>query len=674
MASEHAPAPLIFQHPGNGPKDSFPLGNGAAAANVWSAPGGSVHLQPALSDAWDESMRLLKLGEVSLTHPKIDLTTWRETFDAATATWHIQTGSIELRIWVDAHADLIHFEGSEGWQAHWTQWRNQERELIGREAHSAKGLEYGPVPAKVYPDRCLRQTETETIWVHANRHSLRDLLLDHQGLSDWIGQEVDSLQNAVFGGRLRKERSGYSLTLHANCGSVDNWLQTLPEPGQTKRSEHEAHWEAFWDRSWVALSGFPEAEDLTRAAALHRYVVACCASGKWPVKFNGGLLTTAWGLPEEDFDPDYRRWGGGYWFQNTRLTYWPMLASGDHGQMLSLFRFYLGRLPFFKHRTRSWYGHAGAFVPEVITVWGTYLGQQYGWDRKGKAVHEVDNIYLRRYWTAGLELSLMMLDYTEHTGNEAFFENDALPFIREVLLFYREHFPERDERGKLKMTRAQCLEMWHTTTNPAPDLAGLRAVLARMIDKDSEEAEEWRHFLAELPPQPEGIDAKGKPILLPAEEIFGEAQNTENPELYAVFPFRVFTARQSGADKARRAFLSRSHRHAFGWHQHAQQAALLGLPDAAATALLELLDAPNPGRFPAFWGPNLDWIPDFDHGSNLLMGLQTMLLQSEGTQTHLFPAWPKHWNVKFRLHAPGQRIIEGAWQDGQAVSRGPVSV
>lgn len=655
----HAPQVLSFDRPGDGPRDSFPLGNGRVAANVWSSPDGAVHVQPAHADAWDESMRLLKLGEVRLTHPGVDPGCWEEQFEAASATWRMKSGAVVLRVWIEAETPVLRLQGSPGWRAEWRQWRDRERVLEGREAHSAKGLEQGPVAPTVRPDRCLKNTATETIWVHANGSSLRDLLLEQQGLGDWIGREPDPVRELVFGGRLSRESDGLALTLHARSGSIEEWMETLPTPGPARRAEHEAWWAEFWGRSWIELDGFAEAERLTRAAALHRYVAACCARGNWPLKFNGGLFTTEWGVEGEAFDADYRRWGGGYWFQNTRLSYWPMLASGDHEQMLPFFRFYLRLLPFFRHRTRRWFGHGGAFVPEVVTLWGTYLGQHYGWDRAGKAVHEVDNVYVRRYWTAGLELSFMMLEHLRHTGDRAFFETEARPFIRDVLRFYREHFPERDARGRLRMSGAQCIEMWHTTTNPAPDLAGLRAVLGRMIDEDAEEAEAWRAFEAILPPQPEGRDEEGRAVLLPAEETTGEAQNTENPELYAVFPFRIFTVGRPGLEMARRAFLARPHARAFGWHQHAQQAALLGLADEAAAAVLEFLDAPNPGRFPAFWGPNLDWIPDLDHGANLVLGLQTMLLQPTEDGHRTFPAWPKGWGARFRLHAPNGEVVEG---------------
>ena len=41
-----------------------------------------------------------------------------------------------------------------------------------------------------------------------------------------------------------------------------------------------------------------------------------------------------------------------------------------------------------------------------------------------------------------------------------------------------------------------------------------------------------------------------------------------------------------------------------------------------------------------------------------MIGLQEMLLQTNGEQILLFPAWPKEWNVHFKLHAPGETTVE----------------
>jgi hypothetical protein len=107
--------------------------------------------------------------------------------------------------------------------------------------------------------------------------------------------------------------------------------------------------------------------------------------------------------------------------------------------------------------------------------------------------------------------------------------------------------------------------------------------------------------------------------------------------------------------------------------------AYLGLTDLAKEGLLARVRnskedkfAPpnkvnNDSRFPAFWGPNFDWIPDQDHGGILLKTLQAMLLQTDGRQILLFPAWPRDWNVDFKLHAPYNTILEGRFQDGKLV-------
>ena len=71
-------------------------------------------------------------------------------------------------------------------------------------------------------------------------------------------------------------------------------------------------------------------------------------------------------------------------------------------------------------------------------------------------------------------------------------------------------------------------------------------------------------------------------------------------------------------------------------------------------------------RFRGFFGPNYDWVPDFDHGSVTQLALQTMLVQSVGEKILLFPAWPaERWDVTFRLHLPRQTVVEGELKDGR---------
>jgi hypothetical protein len=72
-------------------------------------------------------------------------------------------------------------------------------------------------------------------------------------------------------------------------------------------------------------------------------------------------------------------------------------------------------------------------------------------------------------------------------------------------------------------------------------------------------------------------------------------------------------------------------------------------------------------RFPTFWGPGHDWVPDHNWGGSGMIGLQEMLLQTDNSKIYLFPAWPKNWDVDFKLHATGNTTIEGILKNGKVV-------
>ena len=43
----------------------------------------------------------------------------------------------------------------------------------------------------------------------------------------------------------------------------------------------------------------------------------------------------------------------------------------------------------------------------------------------------------------------------------------------------------------------------------------------------------------------------------------------------------------------------------------------------------------------------------------------TLLLQADGRKIHLFPAWTKNWDCKFKLHAPYNTAVEGVIKSGK---------
>jgi hypothetical protein len=70
-------------------------------------------------------------------------------------------------------------------------------------------------------------------------------------------------------------------------------------------------------------------------------------------------------------------------------------------------------------------------------------------------------------------------------------------------------------------------------------------------------------------------------------------------------------------------------------------------------------------RFPTFWGPGHDWVPDHNWGGSGMIGMQEMLLQTVGREIRVLPAWPKEWDVQFKLHAPLKTTVEGTVKNGK---------
>jgi hypothetical protein len=434
---------------------------------------------------------------------------------------------------------------------------------------------------------------------------------------------------------------------------------------------HAAWWQAFWERSWIRLSG-PDTEAVQRGYTLQRFITACAGRGGSPIKFNGSIFSVDAENKGKSFDADYRQWGGPYWFQNTRLVYWPMLAGGDCEEMAPLFQMYNAMLPFARARTQAYFGHDGAFFPETLYFWGAYAQDNYGWKRAGLPAGVTDNTYIRYYYSGVLELLTMMLDYFAFTGDEAFVRDTMLPLADASLTFYCAHYP-LDAQGKLRIEPSQALETFQKAVNPLPPIAGLRRVTEGLMSLPvslTTEADRafWRRLAGELPELPRR-QTMMRSVLSPAAEILEEAKNSENPELYAVFPYRLFGVGKPDLELARNTYEHRLVKGNNGWRQDETQAALLGLTKEAKSGLVKRCSMKHEGsRFPAFWGPNFDWIPDQDHGGNLMMALQCMLVQYEGKKVYLFPAWPKAWDADFRVHAPYKTVIEGKLRGGKPES------
>jgi hypothetical protein len=414
-----------------------------------------------------------------------------------------------------------------------------------------------------------------------------------------------------------------------------------------------------------------EAAYISQMYHLQRFITACAGRGNYPIKFNGSLFTVPPGPTEKD--PDYRRWGPGYWWQNTRLPYLSLCASGDFDLQQPLFRMYArDLLPLCRYRTQLYCGHAGAFYPECIMFWGAIFSETYGWTPFEQRQDKLQESGWHKYeWLCGLELGWMMMDYYEHTLDREFLQQSVLPLVREVLTFFDRHYPT-NASGQLVMYPSQAVETWWRCTNAVTELSGCIALTERLLALPATLAPAadrrfWQQFRAKLPPIPLR-EIRGRKALAPAA-FFADKRNVENPELYPVFPFRLFAFNRPNVDWALAALEHREDKGHFGWRQDDIFMAYLGLAEEARKGLVwRARHWDRNERFPAFWGPNYDWTPDQDHGGVLMKTFQAMLLQTDGPRIFLFPAWPKAWDVDFKLHAPQRTVIEGAYRNGRLVS------
>jgi len=660
---------VIWDTPGPGSAQSMPLGNGDIGLNVWVEKNGDLVFYISKTDAWggepdaqkDPWMKqggiLMKLGAVRISaddNPLAKSTAFKQILKLSTGEILIHEGdgknALNYRVWVDANNPVIHVEaGSTSAQKITVKLENWRAGLT---------------------DTIISNSQNRIAWYHHNSATadphLANLtfgaIIKGDGL---VKQDNATLHSAKPG--LSQVISIYPLTSVESNGT--RWLKKLEtcidkikklKPAQA-RLAHEQWWQRFWQRSWVYVHGDGQADKVTQGYILQRFVTACAGRGAYPIKFNGSIFVVD--NPEKKENADFRAWGGQYWFQNTRAMYWPRLMAGDFDMMLPLFSMYANILPANQAQVQEFYHHDGAYFAETAPFWGglQFMGP------------EVKANYTNHYFTPILELSMMMLDYYEYTGDAKFAKQTLLPVASAGLEFFDKHFG-RDGEGKLLLDPDNSIEMFWKVRNPAPDIAGLHAVLSRVINLPADLVEDktrsqWKRLYSELPPLPTA-DADGKTVLLPyTGPQTAKSFNSENPELYAIYPFRLYGLGKPGLDVAVNTFNARKQRSKGCWVQDPIQAAMVGDANTAKDYVGYALTRKDPNlKFPAFWDKGNDYAPDEDNGGNGENGLQQMLMQVDGKKIMLLPAWPADWNADFKLNAPYNTTVQGKVVNGKLLN------
>lgn len=711
--NSYAPESIVWNEISEDESASFPFGNGEVAGNVWAEKNG-MYVYLTRNDCFSELGRLLKTGKIKLS---VDSCSWdegcKQKLDLENGMVEITNSKMSVKVFADSKLPIIWIHGKlqnpSNVSIEPVIWRDSPHIISGDKPtnvwdgdeimsawtfRSFKGDLPYPESADVTfsLDNCIG-------FFHHNDTSGYEFTLKNNHLNN-IGVK-DPIKDRTFGAMLKsdnmtKTEGGIlksekpiseftikvAVTSFPSC-SPENWKQqtlSVLESSDTfdqAEDRTKSYWNDKWSKSYLKIST-PDTvtgKKITELYNCQRWMTLCAGKSSYPIKFNGSIFTLS---PYKingikDLTPDFRMWGDAYWWQNTRLPYYPMLKTGDWETIRHLAEFYHSLMPAFREQAKVYYGIDGAILPETITQYGTFAPCDYGLgaDSTGPI-----NMNIRHIFQDPLEFIHLMMDCYRYSGNEEFLKKEIVPMSEDFLDFFIS-YAKIDSLGKMRMKNTQSLETyWFGVENDMPTVAGLHAVVKDFTTLPSdtliptELAKKIEYIKKALPDIPTEKGSEGNLRFAPAEKYDSREGNSENPALMVVFPFEVCNFTSPDVEVGRQAFRDRKFKNHFGWARDCQEAAILGMTEEAKDELLIRIENKNAAfKFPTYFGPNFDWVPDQDHGGNLMTSIQDLVIQSYDGKVYLLPAFPKDWDVQFRFAVPGEASVWGNYKGGKWVDK-----
>ena len=717
------PKDYVWRTPSENASGSMPCGGGDIGMNVWVEKG-DILFYVSRSGCFDENNTLLKQGRFRISlSPGLNMKHFRQILHLGEGYVEITDGHISVQLWADVskpvvHADIVSPDTGLVVAATYENWRTRDIELTKRERFQTSYKFAAPKGLRTRADSIVTTDQCVTFMHQNGATTIFDATVSQQRMDAVKDRLYNPLNNLVFGGRM----SGQGLVFmdkvdgHYASSDYEGWMYVSPQPQKqfhlnitlarlqgtvadwnaqlaaTEQSiRHDADreasrqwWRGFWQRSYVeGLKVKGEGyESLIRNYQLFRYMLGCNSRGQWPTKFNGGLFTfdPEYVNPAEEYhlSPDFRNWGGGvHTAQNQRLVYWPMLKNGDWDLLKPQLDFYLNIYRNAEERSRLYWGHEGACLTEQIENYGLPCYPEYGTKRpEGFDPGMERNAWLEYEWDTCLEFCMMALEVHRYSGCDI---TEYIPMIQSCLRFFDEHYQylanrrgakRLDANGHLVLYPGSGGETFKGAYNSTSTIAALRTVTMALMDYAKEQKDtaltSYLQPLASRIPPITVRDGRLQPAL-----HYERVQNVETTQLYPVFPWRMYGVGRPDLQIARRTYqndtLALKFRSHVGWKQDAIWAACLGLT-SEAQRLVTLKMGDGPHRFPAFWGPGYDWTPDHNWGGSGMIAMQEMLLQEVGDKIYLFPSWPRQWDVRIRLHASHNTVVEAELRGGKVVN------
>jgi alpha-L-fucosidase 2 len=274
----------------------------------------------------------------------------------------------------------------------------------------------------------------------------------------------------------------------------------------------------------LLLKGYGEdvpLETIQRMFDYGRYLLICSSRP-------GGMPANLQGIWNGDYDP---AWSSDYHNDvNIQMNYWAALPGNLPETTMPYFDYYESMLEDYRINAEKVYGCRGVFAPIAQSTHGMVYGS---------------TVWVA--WTAGAGwLAQLFYDYWLFTGDRDFLKNRAVPFLKEVALFYEDFLVEGKD-GRLMFipslspeNRPSIEENSFVTINATMDVAIAREVLTnlcdacKLLDIEKDRVNLWKTILERLPQYEVNDDGAIKEWIHP--DLPDNYHHRHQAHIYALFP------------------------------------------------------------------------------------------------------------------------------------------
>jgi hypothetical protein len=605
---------------------AMPLGNGTLGAAVWAADGFTAQLNRGDTFPDLRSAGHLRLPDLMALSSAPDYSGRLDLHDATL----VQEGAGTIvRTWVRADKDQLVVDVSGA-----NPDREQTVELALWKGRTPVTEAHGAVAslAESWVDDKNGAAFSQLTAVTADARDVRARVLDERTVAVTFRPREDGSFRVLAG---VPEWDGQHQRLRAEQAT-----RVTP----TVESAHLRWWHDFWDRATPmrldSADGKARYYEALRAQQL--YMSAASMRGDEPASHGG--VTSLFSPYRDDihWSPD------SWWHFNLRQPVWVNRGAGVAELNEAYLDLYLDRIEEMRAWTRrAWPEADGICVPEFL---------RYDGSSEAACSSSKGPDWLNRILSTGPEVLQNIWQQYLHTGERRLLER-GYPLMVGVVEFYLSLL-EEGEDGLLHLHGVNSLEVQWDTTDPTPDVAAMRTmfpIVADLASKrgDADLAQRLREAARRLPELPTTIRNGVEVIAWSATDEPG--RNTQNPDLEAVWPWRVV-----GADSqlAQDTFTHRAYLQTREWASDAQWAAWLRRPADMVSLLARGTDdfqafsngfsAHNRRHDPLRGG-------GFYDGWNAVVAstLQDALVQEHDGVVTVAPAWPEAWRGVGAVEVPG---------------------